>query len=46
MDVYGRSSMTQAKREFNSKVAKMALKPLIARARENGAKQGHSATAP
>jgi len=46
MDVYGRSSMTPAKREFNSKVAKMALKPLIARARENGAKQGHSSIAP
>lgn len=36
MDTYGRATMTPAKREFNSKVARMALKPLIKRAKEKG----------
>lgn len=46
MDTFGRATMTPAKREFNSKVARMARQPLIEKAKEEGSDEGQRAIAP
>jgi hypothetical protein len=37
INVYGRATMTDAKRQANSKVVRMALRPVLSTKAENGA---------